>query len=156
MPRTSEKAKLLSQLRDLWLANSILTNLFGEDDFDLLKEILFVSRGQGQVLDRGGSLGAQLGLVGFLGGGVEGGVEVSSWLLLDLEEEKIIEGEVMGTNWENTGDILDAEVVEAIKILLLGIPRIRYLAPREPIPQSKYLFNYHVCILIKAEKGKKE
>jgi len=152
MPQTTKKAKLLSQLRDLWLANSILTNLVGEDDFDLLKGILFASRGQEHVFDRGVSMGVQLSSVGFLGGGGEGGVEVSSWLLLHSGEEKIIEGEVMGTNWENMGNILDAEVVKAIEILLLGIPRIRDLAARQPIPHSEYLFNYHVCILMRAEK----
>lgn len=46
-------------------------------------------------------------------------------------------------------EVLEEEVIEAIQVLLLGIQEIRYLCPREPIPRSEYLLNYHV------RKGKK-
>jgi len=38
--------------------------------------------------------------------------------------------------------------MEAIELLLLGIQRIGYLSPRDPIPRSEYLFNYHVSNII--------
>ena len=39
---------------------------------------------------------------------------------------------------------LDEGLREEIEVLGIVIAGIRYLAPREPIPRSEYLFNYHV------------
>lgn len=65
MPRTSAKAQLLSQIRDFWLANSISTILFDENDFALWQQILNPHRGQEAHSDVVGGLG-------FKGSGVEG------------------------------------------------------------------------------------
>ena len=48
--------------------------------------------------------------------------------------------------------MIDAEVLEMVELLLLGIPRICYLGPREPILRSEYLFNSHVGNLKKKKK----
>ena len=40
---------------------------------------------------------------------------------------------------------LEEDMREGIEILGTVISGVRYLTPREPIPRSEYLLNYHVC-----------
>ena len=153
MPRISPKTQLLFQLRDIWLANSILTILFSEDDFELLKQILFASGGHrgrgGGVGDWEGGSGAE----GYRRRGIEGSAGGLGWPVLDLDEDTLIEDQgSVGSDWTTSKDVMDAEVLEMVELLLLGIPRIRYLAPREPIPRSEYLFNSHVGNFKKKKK----
>ena len=40
----------------------------------------------------------------------------------------------------------EGDMIEGVELLCLFVSSIQYLAAREPIPRSQYLFNYHICI----------
>ena len=58
----------------------------------------------------------------------------------EIGEKNAIQG-IGGTEGSEEEDVM-----EGVKLLWCFISSIRYLAPREPIPRSEYLFNYHVSI----------
>ena len=135
MPRTSAKAQLLSQMQDLWLANSISTVLFDETDFALWQQILNPQQGWNAKSNADDGLEPN-------GRGVVGDL---LWLMRDFGCQTMGGSSDVGIGLVGAEDGLEEEIVEAIEVLLLGIQGTRYLSPREPIPRSEYLLNYHVC-----------
>jgi len=139
MPRTSEKAKITTQLSHIWLANEISRVLNCENDLPFR---LFSTRAQGNLRRRelvgqeamgeervGGSMVAfDQHMLDFGFGGFEDGNKDAIQGLGGIEESD------------------EEEIMEGVERLCVFVSSIRYLAQREPIPRSEYLFNYHVCI----------
>ena len=128
MPRSSEKAQLVRQLQDMWLACVLFNTVF--DDPDLLQQILSLGPTHSRSDIRGHDWPYSHGSRGLLKGGGE------EWLGGVNPE--------MGLRIEETAEDEEEETEEVMGILGVIISQIRYLAPRMPIPHSEYLFTYHV------------
>jgi len=137
MPRISEKARLTTQLKTLWLAHVAAEMLYGEDDLGEQIKLLVESGIRSSPADKEGSRGESGGGASSTtilnrilnGGGVRGGIEDS----------------VIGGGSGDSGTGIGEEIMEGIEWMSLIVPAIRYLAPRDPIPRSEYLFHDHVC-----------
>ena len=146
MPRISEKAQLAIQLQDLWLGNAIGHVLLTEDDLELgvvgsAGTRALVSEGRradedvrrhasGEATFSTGSCCTTLDLVHLIGA------------FKEVENSKEGDNHMYGMKGSEQG--LEEGPREEIEVLGIVIAGIRYLAPREPIPRSEYLFNYHV------------
>ena len=128
MPRTSEKARIVHQLHDIWLSNTIVESLFDDKD-DLSLFFTFLAPLTAEQLQI--SKSANLDLYSAL---------LDNPVFSNVNPDNLPES-WCGSNEEGFGE----DLMEVIDLLGLGIPMIRYFMPREPIPRSEYMFNHHVC-----------
>jgi len=132
--------------------NPISDILLNENDLESSFYFLGNSGGSGVLAYNGRRVDTDVGQCPGAGG--ETGFTAGSYSSLDLvwSVEGFEEGMQRGTRGEDPiyrmgggQSGLEKELGEGIEILGIVIAGIRYLAPREPIPCSEYLFNYHVC-----------
>lgn len=135
MPRTSEKAQITTQLSQIWLANVISTVLVSENDL-LSIFYFFETEGNRRGPEATGQASTARGSRSL-------DREVFNYLRLNLglREFGIERMDVM----QSVEGIEEEEMMEGVELLWLFVSSIWYLAPREPIPRSEYLFKYHVC-----------
>jgi len=146
MPRISEKAQLAIQLQDLWLVNAIGDILLTGEDLEL---VIIGSSGAGASVSERRRVDEDVrrhagGEATFAAGSYRTTLELVRLLGGFEEVENSQEGgdSMYGIRGSRPG--LDEGLREEIEVLGIVIAGIRYLAPREPIPRSEYLFNYHV------------
>ncbi|KAG0136998.1 hypothetical protein HOY82DRAFT_598017 [Tuber indicum] len=129
MPRTSEKARITYQLGDIWLSNAIVQMIFNtSDDLSLFFKCFksFVHNQKYTKRD------------------VSTNLEIAS-TLLESSVTTNFNGEIrseMGV--EDSDDGFGKDEMEVIELLAMGVPAIRYLMPRDPIPRSEFMFNHHI------------
>lgn len=133
MPRISEKFKIACHLKDLWLSNTIMDNVFDNSNeiLLLLKYLGPHSQSSREFLQLPSAQTA---------------IDVRQFLIILDEPEisSILIGEGPEACLESEESGLGKEIEEIIEFLGLSIPAIRYLMPREPIPRSDYMFQHHV------------
>jgi len=142
MPRISEKAQLTTQLEDLWLIEAVENILLLKDNLEPAVLFGISSASYPALVDERSRVG--------LGGGLESGARAD---LCEIWPEGWLgsegsEGVVRGRMYGILADCerkLDEDMREGIEILGSVISGVQYLTPREPIPRSEYLLNYHVC-----------
>jgi len=128
MPRTSEKARIVHQLHDIWLSNTIVKSLFDDrDDLSLFFTFLAPLTAERLQISRDANLDLYSAA-------------------LDNPVFSNINPNNLPESWcESNEEGFGQDLIEVIELLGLGIPIIRYLMLREPIPCSEYMFNHHVC-----------
>jgi len=132
MPRTSEKARIIHQLHDIWLSNTIVESLFdNSDDLSLFFIFLKPLTAERLQTSRDSNLNHYSALL-------------DNPVLSSVNPNNLPES-WCGSNEEGFGE----DIMEVIELLGLGVPMIRYFMPREPIPRSEYMFNHHVGNKIK-------
>ena len=131
MPRFSEKAQLVWQLQEIWLACTLFDTVI--NDTNMLQQIL--------------SLGATY-CKNHLRYHNEAYAGSSRGLLGEVEKELVgwIEWET-DLGKEESGADEEEDIGEVVGILGIILSQIRYLAPRMPIPHSEYLFSHYVSNL---------
>jgi len=130
MPRTSEKARIVHQLDDIWLSNTIVESLFDDrDDLSLFFTFLAPLTAKRLQISRDANLDLYSALL-------------DNPVFSNVNPNNLPES-WCGSNEEGFGE----DLMEVIELLGLGISMIRYFMPRdsEPIPCSEYMFNHHVC-----------
>lgn len=137
MPRISGKARLTTQLKDLWLAQVATEMLHGEDDLGELIKLLVESGIRSSFGDIEGSREGR--------GGRASTTFMDKWIWNWGSSGEGIEDSVPGVGSGESEGGIGEEIIEGIELMSLIIPAIRYLAPQDPIPRSEFLFHDHVC-----------
>lgn len=140
MPRISEKTYVISALKNIWLADALTTILASDDRTESIIQHFTESpvarmpglhvegRGCGRQVGQG-IVGGIVGAVGeAMGSDDVGGMEENMRVVLEAAQG----GE-------------EEEMIGVVELLCLLVPGVRYLAPRERIPRSEFLFHHHVC-----------